>query len=121
MEYSDLIYYKQDVVDEYYKKRKNLEKEDIEDLLRCAFLFLEDSVKGNNTSFEIPNIGFLHKKIDLSKLVNISSSIKEEDNFLIGCAYLDITFSPLIMRKELVEQYYPDLSLQDIQAIQVNK
>lgn len=122
--YNDLIYYKQDVIDEYSEKRKALDKKDVEDLLRCALLFLEKEMKDKKkefTSFEIPNIGFLHKKLNLDNLKRVSKSIQKEDNFIVECAYIDTTFLPITMRKDILEANYPNLSKQEIQQIQNNK
>ena len=119
--YSDLIYYKQDVIDEYAEKRKALDKKDVEDLLRCALLFLEKEMKDKKkefTSFEIPNIGFLHKKLNLEELKKVSKKIKKEDDFLVECAYINTTFLPITMRQDILESNYPNLNKQEIQQIQ---
>ncbi len=120
--YDDLIYYKQDIIDEYAEKRKSLEKKDVEDLLRCALLFLEKEAKKNDfTAFEIPNIGFLHKKLDLTKLEKMTKRISKEDNFVAECAYIDTTFFPIVMRKDMVESYYPGVTKEELQQIQNSK
>lgn len=117
--YSDLIYYKQDIIDEYSAKRKSLEKKDVEDLLRCALLFLEKEVKKTDfTAFEVPNIGFLHKKLDPSKLEKMTKRISKEDNFVAECAYIDTTFLPIVMRKDMWESYYPGFTKQELQQTQ---
>lgn len=120
--YSDLIYYKEDIIKAYSEKRKNLSKEEVEDLLRCLTLFLETEFKKPKfTAYEIPNIGFLHKKVDLSKLEVMNKNILKEDNEFIESLYLDTTFSPIIMRKDMVENYYSEITKQELQAIQNNK
>ena len=119
--YRDLIYYKQDIIKEYFSKRKGVKEEEIEDLLRCSLLFLEQSVKNSNTPFIIPNIGILHKKIDLGKLNKMTSTVEEEDNLLVESAYLNTKFSPIITRKTMLEQYYPEVELSYIQEIQNSK
>lgn len=121
--YDDLIYYKQDIIDAYSNKRKALGKNDVEDLLRCALLFLEKEIKKPSfTAFEIPNIGYLHKKLDLSKLKEMRKRVQKEDNFLVECAYLDTTVStPLTMRREMIDIYYPEIIRQELQQIQNDK
>lgn len=122
--YNDLIYYKQDVIDAYAEKRKSLDKKDVEDLLRCALLFLDREMKDKKkdfTSFEIPNIGFLHKKLNFDTIKNVNSRITKEDNFIAECAYIDTTFLPITMRKDILENNYPNLSKQEIQQIQNDK
>lgn len=118
----DLIYYKEDVIDEYSAKRKSLEKKDVEDLLRCALLFLEKEAKKKDfTALEIPNVGFLHKKLELEKQKKITRRISKEDNFIAECAYIETTFLPIVMRKDMWESYYPGLTKQELQQIQNNK
>ena len=120
--YDDLIYYKQDIIDAYSEKRKSLEKKDVEDLLRCALLFLEKEVKKTDfTAFEVPNIGFLHKKLDLTKRDKITRRVVKEDNLLAECAYIETTFLPIIMRKDMWETYYPSLTKQELQQKQNTK
>lgn len=120
--YSDLIYYKEDIIKAYADKRKNLSKEEVEDLLRCITLFLEKEFKKPNfTVYEIPNIGFLHKKIDFSKLENMNKNTLKEDNELIESAYLDTTFKPIIVRKDMIENYYSGITKQELQKIQNDK
>ncbi len=120
--YDDLIYYKQDLIDEYSAKRKNLESKDVEDLLRCALLFLEKEVKKPNfSSFEIPNIGFLHKKISVDRSKKPTKRVLEVDNIIAECAYLDTTYLPILMREDMVERFYPEHSLEDLQKIQNDK
>ncbi len=119
--YLDLIYYKQDIVDEYTIKRKALEKKDVEDLLRCALLYLEEESKNKNiTSIEVPNIGFLHKKIDFNRFEE-SKDISFEDNLIAECAYIDTKFLPISMRKDMLYTYYPGMSKNEIQVIQNSK
>lgn len=119
--YSDLIYYKEDIIDEYSIKRKSLDKKDVSDLLRCALLFLEKEAKKTEfSSIEIPNIGFLHKKIQYFK-VKGSNRITFQDNLIAESAYLDTTYLPIIMRKDMIETYYPGLNKQELQLIQNNK
>lgn len=120
--YEDLIYYKQDVIDSYKAKRKGLTKADVEDLLNCAILFLENSAKDAScSSIEIPNIGFLHKKLNFYQLAKGTSSIKDEDNIFIRAAYIDTKFSPLVTRKDVLTQYYPQVTLEELQRIQNDK
>jgi hypothetical protein len=120
--YNDLIYYKQDIIDEYSNKRKALEKKDVDDLLRCALLFLEKEAKNREISaIEIPNIGFLHKKINLKNIEKISKNVFLEDNLIVGSAYLETTFLPISMRKDMIENYYPGIDKEELQLIQNNK
>lgn len=122
MDYNDLIYYKQDIIEAYSSKRKGLEKRDVEELLDCVLLFLEVKAKDSEcSSIEIPNIGFLHKKIDLSKLEKMTSLIKKEDNILVKTVYTETKFSPVITRKLMLEQYYPGVTLQELQKTQNDK
>lgn len=120
--FSDLIYYKQDIINEYAAKRKNISSKEVEDLLRCALLFLEREVKKSSfTSFEVPNVGFLHKKLDYSNLSKMSKVIKKEDNFIVESAYLETTFNPIVMRKDIKDNFYPGLDKEELQQIQNNK
>lgn len=115
----DLIYYTQDIIDTYSSKRKGISEKDISDLLNCAILFLEKTAKNDkHSSIEIPNIGFLHKKLDFSRLEKISSTIKKEENTFIETAYMDIKFSPIIVRELMLSQYYPGITLKELQKIQ---
>src|SRR5690242_6868075 len=111
IKYNDLIYYKEDIINAYADRRKVLEKKDVEDLLRCALLFLEQEFKNPNfTAYEIPNIGILHKKLEFSNLEKMEKKIKKEDNFLVECAYLETTLlKPIVMRKDMVDNYYPGI------------
>lgn len=119
--FDDLIYYKEDIIEEYASKRKALDKKDVADLLRCALLFLEKEAKSTEfSSIEIPNIGFLHKKIVLDNLKS-SKKITIQDNLIAESAYIDTTYLPIVMRKDMLEAYYPGLHKQDIQLIQNNK
>jgi hypothetical protein len=121
-EYRDLIYYKQDVIDAYKEKRKGLTTADIEDLLNCAILFLEASVKDDKcSSLEIPNIGYLHRKLNFNELGKASGTIKKEDNVFVKAAYLDTKFSPLVTREDVLSQYYPQVTLEELQRIQNDK
>jgi hypothetical protein len=120
--YKDLIYYKQDVIDSYKEKRKGLSKEDIEDLLNCAVLFLEASAKENKLSaIEIPNIGYLHKKVDFIELNSTSTAISNSDRDFVKSAYINTRFSPLVTRKDLLFSYYPNTTLEELQKIQNDK
>ena len=122
IKYNDLIYYRSDVVDEYSKKRKTLNQEEVEDLLRCIILFLEKSVKKEDfTAYEIPNIGFLHRKLDLSKLDKMTKTIKKEDNFVVESAYLETTYQPIVLRGDILENYYPEIKKQELQELQNDK
>lgn len=122
MDYNDLIYYKQDIIESYSSKRKGLEKRDVEELLDCALLFLEVKAKqSESSSIEIPNIGFLHKKLDFSELEKMTSLIKKEDDTLIKTVYADTKFSPIVTRKLMLEQYYPGIALKELQRTQNDK
>ncbi len=110
--YTDLIYYKDDVVNEYTDKRKSLEKKDVEDLLRCALLFLEKEAKKKGyKAFEIPNIGVLHKKLDLDSVEKVTKRITIEDNFIAQSAYIDTSYLPIVMRRDMIEQNFPGIYL----------
>jgi hypothetical protein len=120
--FKDLIYYKQDIIDEYSDRRKALTKKEIEDLLRCALLFIEKQVKTNSfESFEIPNIGFLHKKLDISKLEKPNKKVQEQDSMFVRCAYLDTTFLPIEMRKDMLGTYYYGVDKKELQKTQNDK
>jgi hypothetical protein len=118
----DLIYYKQDIIDEYAAKRKNLNSKEVEDLLRCSLLFLEKEVKKDTfTAFAVPNVGFIHKKINFSNLDKLSKTIKREDNAIVESAYLETIAKPIVLRKDMLDIYYPDIDKQELQQIQNNK
>jgi hypothetical protein len=120
--FSDLIYYKQDIIDEYAAKRKNLNSKEVEDLLRCSLLFLEKEVKKDTfTAFAVPNVGFIHKKINFSNLDKLSKTIKREDNAIVESAYLETIAKPIVLRKDMLDIYYPDIDKQELQQIQNNK
>lgn len=119
--FDDLIYYKEDIIEQYASKRKFLDKKDVEDLLRCALLFLEKEAKNTElSSIEIPNVGFLHKKIDLSNIKN-SKKVTVQDNLIAESAYIETTYLPIAMRRDMLDTYYPGLHKKDIQLIQNSK
>ena len=118
--YNDLIYYKQDIINEYSNKRKHLDKKEVDDLLRCALLFLEEQSKRLDiSSIEIPNIGFLHKKLDFSTIT--TKDILLEDSKIAECGYLETKFLPICMREDMIKNYYPGLSKKELQLIQNTK
>src|SRR6478609_8897546 len=61
MKYNEKIYFTEDVVKEYARKRKNLKTEEVDDLLRCLIKYLKNDIKYDKEyAYEIPRIGMLY-------------------------------------------------------------
>lgn len=88
---ANLIYFNEDIAEEYAKGRKGVTKEEAEDLLRCVVMFLQRHGKKNHEmSYRIPRLGLLHKKM---------ATIEEEMPY-VNRLFENAVFTQLIREKD---------------------
>ena len=68
---TDGILYKEDLIKRYAEGRKALSERDVADLLNCLVMYLKESANNIHSphyAFEIPQIGFLYRKLKRNNL-----------------------------------------------------
>lgn len=92
--FSKPIYFQEDLVKEYAKKRKALNESDVKDLLRCLVKFIAEDTE--NYAYSIPHIGQIHTAFEIGDNTDFFYEQKMTDAFFSN---------KKIIKKEILDRH----------------
>jgi len=120
------IYFKDDVVEIYSKRRKNFPKRDVEDLLDCMISFMKNKIKEEeHYAIKIPRFGYMYTKDtwqrNNSYITDMTNNKFLSNMFIEMCYETDTPYGvSLLQRKEPMQTQFGHMTLEEIQENQNN-